>query len=229
MSAMYIDIIQSRNKKDDVTMKHHYPVDVFIIAIDSQLQELDNRFNESVLELLRLSVTLDPKKYFNGDDICKLVTKYYPLDFTEQERIELKLELQHFELDSDPKLKNVSSLSVLCRGLQEIKNLDMHPLIDRLICLIIILSVSTATSEIALSKMKLVKTRLRSTMSDDFLKSSMILSIEREIVSTLCNEKIIDDFYSKPQRPFGRHLVEIHMIWTQFGKKTNMVANGCED
>ncbi|GJX82220.1 hypothetical protein Tco_0331701 [Tanacetum coccineum] len=48
--------------------------------------------------------------------------------------------------------------------------------------------------------MKLMKTRLRSTMGDDFLKSSMILSIEREIVSTLCNEKIIDDFYSKSQR-----------------------------
>ncbi|GJR99656.1 zinc finger MYM-type protein 1-like protein [Tanacetum coccineum] len=55
--------------------EHHYRVDVFIVAIDSQLQELNNRFNESVSELLRLSVTLDPKKSFNADDICKLVTK----------------------------------------------------------------------------------------------------------------------------------------------------------
>ncbi|GKF34781.1 zinc finger MYM-type protein 1-like protein [Tanacetum coccineum] len=165
----YRDIIQSRHKKDNVTVEHHYRVDVFIVAIDSQLQELNNRFSESVSELLRLSVTLDPKKSFNADDISKLVTKYYPLDFTEQERIEFKLELQHFKLDSDPELKNVSSLSAL-------------------------------SSERAFSKMKLVKTRLRSTMSDDFLKSSMILSIEREIVGTLCNEKIIDDFYSKSQR-----------------------------
>ncbi|GJY83678.1 zinc finger MYM-type protein 1-like protein [Tanacetum coccineum] len=200
MSATYRDIIRTRNKKDDVTVEHHYRVDVFIVAIDSQLQELNNRFNESVSELLRLSVTLDPKKSFNADDICKLVTKYYPLDFTEQERIELRLELQHFKLDSDPKLKNVSSLSALCRGLQETEKSEMYPLIDRLIRLILTLPVSTATSERAFSKMKLVKTRLRSTMSDDFLKSSMILSIEREIVSTLCNEKIIDDFYSKSQR-----------------------------
>ncbi|GJZ47903.1 zinc finger MYM-type protein 1-like protein, partial [Tanacetum coccineum] len=76
----------------------------------------------------------------------------------------------------------------------------MYPLIDRLIRLILTLPVSTATSERAFSKMKLVKTRLRTTMSDDFLKSSMILSIEREIVGTICNEKIIDDFYSKSQR-----------------------------
>ncbi|GKF08108.1 zinc finger MYM-type protein 1-like protein, partial [Tanacetum coccineum] len=166
-------------------------------AIDNQLQELNNRFSESISELLRLSVTLDPKKSFNADDISKLVTKYYPLDFTEQERIEFKLELQHFELNSDLELKNVSSLSALCRGLKKTKKSEMYPLIDRLIRLILTLPVSMTTSERAFSKMKLVKTRLRSTMSDDFLKSSMILSIEREIVGTLGSEKIIDDFYSK--------------------------------
>ncbi|GKC40944.1 zinc finger MYM-type protein 1-like protein [Tanacetum coccineum] len=181
-------------------MEHHYQIDVFIVAIDSQLQELNNRFSESVSELLRLTVTLDPKKSFNADDISKLVTKYYHLDFTEQERIEFKLELQHFELDSDPELKNVSSLSALCRGLQTTKKSEMYPLIDRLIRLILTLPVSTTISERAFSKMKLVKTRLRSTMSDDFLKSSLILSIEREIIGTLCNENIIDDFYSKSQR-----------------------------
>ncbi|GKB20328.1 zinc finger MYM-type protein 1-like protein [Tanacetum coccineum] len=200
MNATYRDVIQSRKKKDDVTVEHHYRVDVFIVAIDSQLQELNNRFNESVSELLRLSVTLDPRKSFNADDIGKLVTKYYPLDFTEQERIEFKLELQHYELDNDPRLKNISSLSELCRGLQITEKSEMYPLIDRLVRLILTLPVSTATSERAFSKMKLVKTRLRSTMSDDFLKSSMILSIEREIVGTLCTEKIIDDFYSKSQR-----------------------------
>ncbi|GJV80707.1 putative ribonuclease H-like domain-containing protein [Tanacetum coccineum] len=80
------------------------------------------------------------------------------------------------------------------------KKSEMYPLIDRLIRLILTLPISTSTSERSFSKMKLVKTRLRSTMSDDFLKSNMILNIEREIVGTLCNEKIIDDFYSKSQR-----------------------------
>ncbi|GJY00239.1 zinc finger MYM-type protein 1-like protein [Tanacetum coccineum] len=164
----YRDVIQSRKKKDDVIVEHHYWVDVFIVAIDSHLQELNNRFNDSVSELLRLSVTLDPRKSFNADGIGKLVTKYYPLDFTEQERIEFKLELQHYELDNDPRLKNISSLSELCRGLQITEKSEMYPLIDRLVRLILTLPVSTATSKRAFSKMKLVKTRLRSTMSDDF-------------------------------------------------------------
>ncbi|GKC19971.1 zinc finger MYM-type protein 1-like protein [Tanacetum coccineum] len=200
MNVTYRDIIQSRHKKDNVTVEHHYRVDVFIVAIDSQLQELNNRFSESVSELLRLSATLDPRKSFNSYDICKLVTNYYPLDFTDQDKIELKLELQHYELDNDPKLKNVTSLSQLCKGLQETEKSETYPLIDRLIRLILTLPVSTATSERAFSKMKLVKTRLRSTMSDGFLKSSMILSVEREIVRTLCTNNVIDDFYSKTQR-----------------------------
>nr|GEV00001.1 hypothetical protein [Tanacetum cinerariifolium] len=134
MNVTYRDIIQSRHKKDNVTVEHHYQVDVFIVAIDSQLQELNNRFSESVSELLRLSATLDPRKSFNSDDICKLVTKF--LDFTDQDKIQLKLELQHYELDNDPKLKNVTSLSQLCKGLQETEKSETYPLIDRLIRLI---------------------------------------------------------------------------------------------
>ncbi|GJZ76863.1 zinc finger MYM-type protein 1-like protein, partial [Tanacetum coccineum] len=118
--------------------------------------------------------------------------------FTEQDKIELKLELQHYELDNDPKLKNVTSLSQLLRkGLQQTEKSKTFPLIDRLIRLILTLPVSTATSERAFSKMKIVKTRLRSTMSDNFLKSSLILSVEREIVRTLCTNTVIEDFYSK--------------------------------
>ncbi|GKB03222.1 zinc finger MYM-type protein 1-like protein [Tanacetum coccineum] len=71
MNVTYRDIIQSRHKKDNVTVEHHYRVDVFIVAIDSQLQELNNRFSESVSELVRLSAMLDPRKSFNSYDICK--------------------------------------------------------------------------------------------------------------------------------------------------------------
>ena len=41
----------------------------------------------------------DGCKSFKIDDICNLVEKYYPEDFFEQEQIQLKCELQHYELD----------------------------------------------------------------------------------------------------------------------------------
>ncbi|GJY58002.1 zinc finger MYM-type protein 1-like protein, partial [Tanacetum coccineum] len=98
MNATYRNLIQSR-KKNNVTVEHHYRVDVFYYAIDRQLVELNSRFNESETELLRLTVALDPRKSFIINDICKLVMKFYPSDFTSQEKIQLKGELQHYELD----------------------------------------------------------------------------------------------------------------------------------
>ena len=56
-------------------MEHHYKVDIFIIAIDSQMQELNSRFSERTVELLVLSSSLDPAdgfKSFNIDSICNL-------------------------------------------------------------------------------------------------------------------------------------------------------------
>lgn len=56
MNAQYIARQgRARNKKDDFTMEHHYRVHIFYAAIDSQLQELNIRFNDSSVELLMLS------------------------------------------------------------------------------------------------------------------------------------------------------------------------------
>ena len=100
-------------------MEHHYRVDIYTAVVDQQLQELNNRFNEQATELLTLSTTLDPTdgyKLFAIDNICKIVQKFYPSDFSEQEMIHLKYELQHYELDvpNHPYLKDLSSISALC-------------------------------------------------------------------------------------------------------------------
>ena len=66
---------RSRHRKDPVTMEHHFRVDIFYVTIDSQLQELNERFKEDVVELLMLCSALDPRddyKSFNIDNICKL-------------------------------------------------------------------------------------------------------------------------------------------------------------
>jgi hypothetical protein len=70
-----------------MTIEHYFRIDVFIVAIDFQLQELNYRFSEHAVELLILSAVLSPKdayKLFKIDDICNLVEKFYPQDFTDQ-------------------------------------------------------------------------------------------------------------------------------------------------
>ncbi|XP_028114967.1 uncharacterized protein LOC114312869 [Camellia sinensis] len=89
MSARYTsDKGRACHQRDHITIEHHFRVDIFTIICDSQLQELNNRFKEDVMEFLILSFALDPRDDYcllKIEDICKLANKFYPNDFTEQE------------------------------------------------------------------------------------------------------------------------------------------------
>jgi hypothetical protein len=107
--------------------------------------------------------------------------------------------LQHYELDVPNHLKSL--IADLCQGLVETEKSTIYPLVDRLIRLLLTIPVSTATTGRAFSAMKIVKTRLRNRMEDDFLENYLIVYIEKEIVERFTIDMIIDDFYSmKEQR-----------------------------
>ena len=114
----------------------------------------------------------------------------------------MESQLQHYELDviKHPDFQNMSTISELCRGLQISGKSNIYFLIERLIRLMLILPVSTATIERAFSAMKLLKTRLRNRMEDEFLADNMIVYIEKEIVGNFTIEMIMDEFYSMKNR-----------------------------
>ena len=131
------------------------------------------------MELQTLSFSLDPREHesFKIDYICCLVNKFYPQDFTDQEKIELKMQLSHYQHDvlGDSNFKKLSTHNELSQWLVKTKKSSIYHLVYRLIVLVLTLPVSTATSERSFSAMKLIKTRLRNKMEDDFLSNSSIL------------------------------------------------------
>jgi hypothetical protein len=137
------------------------------------------------MKLFILSAVLSSKdayKSFKIDNICNLVEKFFPEDFIEQEKISLRFQLHHYQFDV-PKhsyFHNMSTLSKLCRGLTISGKSKIYNLIDRLIRLVLTLLVSTATTKLAFSAMKLVKTRLRSRMEDEFLADNLVIYIEKK-------------------------------------------------
>ncbi|KDO51959.1 hypothetical protein CISIN_1g039830mg, partial [Citrus sinensis] len=141
-----------------------------------QLMELNSRFSEQTVELLTLSLALDPVdgfKSFDIDNICSLAEKFYPHNFTPNE---------------------------LCRRFVETMKSQHYFLIDRLIRLVLTLPVSTATTERAFSTMKLIKTSLRSKMENEFFSDCMVIYVEREITNTVDSDSIIDYFYNLKSR-----------------------------
>ncbi|KAL7094155.1 hypothetical protein ACP275_11G084100 [Erythranthe tilingii] len=157
----------------NITIEHNFYFDIFNTTVDTQLKELNSRFCDQTVELLTLSLALDPSnsyKSFNADDICTFFEKYYPGDFTER-------------------VIRVPTLATLCEGLAQTKKSDIYYLVDRLIRLILLLHVCTATTERAISVMKL--TKLQNKMEDEFLGDCMLLYIERDIADTFSTDSII--------------------------------------
>ncbi|XP_019161971.1 PREDICTED: uncharacterized protein LOC109158512 [Ipomoea nil] len=106
-----------RHQQDE--FGHHYKVDIFNAVIDSQLQELNNRFDDEAMELIILCSSLDPKEMcisFRIDDICKLVEKFYPQDFADYEILQLRIQFEPFEhVQQLPDFRALESISDLCQ------------------------------------------------------------------------------------------------------------------
>jgi len=59
---------------------------------------------------------------------------------------------------------------------------------------------SIQSTERVFSAIKIVKTRLRNRMKDDFLTNYLIVYIEKEIAKRFTIDMIIDDLYSMKER-----------------------------
>ncbi|XP_016164191.1 zinc finger MYM-type protein 1-like [Arachis ipaensis] len=139
MNALHIPR-RGRTRKivDQISVEHHYRVNLFLAVIDTQLQELNGRFNDNMVELLTLSSTLDPRdnyKFFSVNKVCELVERFYPGYFNDQEKFYIRMQAQHYELDvpNHAELTNLCTISELCQGLTKTGKSLTYPLIDRLI------------------------------------------------------------------------------------------------
>jgi hypothetical protein len=188
---------RARRQPDHFTKERYFRVEIFRATIDTQLTELNLKFNEKVLGLLSISVTLVPKHgfaSFKATEICRMVEKYYPADFIKRELASLERQLKHFvvHVSQSEDLKNIGTIGDLCRRLVITGRDKTFTLIDRLLRLLLTLPVSTATAERVFSILKITKTRLRNKMEDEFLANSLLIHIEGDVVEhyTLLTVKI---------------------------------------
>ncbi|KAL9682387.1 hypothetical protein QQ045_014184 [Rhodiola kirilowii] len=103
-------------------------------------------------------------------------------------------------IEQDSMFAKMTSISDLCRLLVVSgKSIDF-PMVYRLICLILTLPVSTATTERAFSSMKIIKSDLRNKLSDEFLDDLMVLYIERTFTDCISNDDVIAEFEMRGPR-----------------------------
>ncbi|KAL4579117.1 hypothetical protein LXL04_015252 [Taraxacum kok-saghyz] len=168
----------------------------YCLLVDEARDECNKEQMSVVLRFVNKDDPKSANEPFRSVDVCHLVDKYYPQDFSVYEKDLLQIQLQHYEVDvvQNAEYKQLKSISELCQWLIKTGRVPNFHLIYRVATLILILPVSTATTERSFSAMNLVKTRLRNKMEDEFLNDSLVLYIEREIAEKIDLEVVLQDF-----------------------------------
>ena len=171
-------------------------------AMDQFRSEAEKRFREMCL-LIEVFGSLNPRTLLRSDSIEIDMGKFEKMYADDVNFTESKLEIARFD-------RLVQSSGFTCKNdataLDVLQWSSKHRLCESTsylfmsLKLYLTVAVSIASCEISFSKLKLIKSYLRSTMGKSRLSALSILSIESDLVETLCFDDIISEFDSMKAR-----------------------------
>jgi hypothetical protein len=160
----YIDCHKPR-KKTNHTNYQHYRYDCLNPIIYLQLTKFNDRFNEVNSQLLTQIAAFNPKISFEAFKVESLIelAMSYPDDFDSTQLKDLGHELTFFtdNVRADERFSSLIAISALARLMVDTTKYTSFPLVYRLLKLVLVLPITTASVERCFSAMKIVKTMLR--------------------------------------------------------------------
>ncbi|CAF1600584.1 unnamed protein product [Rotaria magnacalcarata] len=170
--------------RKEITSEDDYRDNIYYPLIDAILIEMRDRFSPSNIALLSTLSSVSPQnKSFLNYDLLLPLASHINCD-----RNYLFNEIQVLKPMLDN--KNLSSISELYHDLMPLQQAFPNTML--MIKAALTIPVSSSTCERVFSKMKLIKTRIRTTMADKRLSDLCILSIERDF--QMDYEQVIDQF-----------------------------------
>lgn len=176
--------ISTIGQREQIDSKSKYRIFIFYPVIDAILIEMNDRFSQTNMEILRgiSSLSPDSSKFLETQEfkpLCLMLQCDIQVLNNEIQALRARLE----------QLKPKTMIDLYCEVLP-LK--QAFPSILSLLIGAMTIPVSSTTTESTFSKMKLIKTAARNSMSDDRLCHLSILAIERDFC--IDYEKIIDMF-----------------------------------
>jgi hypothetical protein len=198
MSGNYRSVGIDRRFFQRTTNLHRFHLDLFLSVIDRQLRELNDRFDEVNTELLLYMSSFNPIDSFvvyDKDNFVKLA-HFYPNDFSSTEMHHLPFQLSHFiqDMHRDERFREVKNVVELSVMLVQTKKSIKHDIVYKLLKLVLVLPVATATMERVFSFMNYVKNKLRNRMRDQYLNDCLVTFIERDFFLQVKDDDIIKRF-----------------------------------
>lgn len=183
---------KENNENSPTTAKDYYK-GIFIQSFDVVLECLKDRFEQDGLE-----------KYSNMQDLLLLAAKKENYD----NELKKFIEFYHEDVDVDLLKGQLKTFSKIFTAKENINFEDIMSYfkqlgpgvksllseVGKVMKLVLVLGASNATSERAFSRLRLISTYLRATMSQQRLNHFMILGIYPELVDSLDSTDIIEKF-----------------------------------
>lgn len=183
-----------------------FRVFVFNKCVDIIIQQLTARY-ESMNDITDKFSLLQPRVLCSLEEEeiverANRLCKFYSSDLSPT----LPQQLVSFQTVMREKIRELSTVTELARLLIVDNSIIASSVPDlcTLLQLYLTLPVTTATPERSFSKLKIIKTYLRSTMSQTRLNSLAVLSIENEESRSVDIDKVVNEFLSHKERRFGK-------------------------
>ncbi|XP_022019908.1 uncharacterized protein LOC110919971 [Helianthus annuus] len=128
--------VNQRNRKNVITNRHHFEVDIFNEVLDMQIQELGNQFSEVTTSLIK-NMSGNPSNSFSKFDPSKILAfaKMYLDDFTTQEIGSLLGDIESFRhtISDDDNFEDLNGISDLARVMVETGTHSSCPTVYRVV------------------------------------------------------------------------------------------------
>ncbi|GJS91507.1 zinc finger MYM-type protein 1 [Tanacetum coccineum] len=193
-------------EREQQSAKEQFKTDYFLVVVDMALVQLNSRFEQMKHFESIFGFMFDASKLAYLDDAnlkeCCLNLEYA---LTNDEDCDIDgndlfMELQILQAmlpnGSYDGEKPWSSIEIM----EFTKKMDMFPNVLLAYKILLTIPVTVASAERSFSKLKILKSYLRSTMSQDRLNGLAILSIKSRFLANVDYDKIIDEFASRNAR-----------------------------
>ena len=130
---------------------------------------------------------------FDQEKLVKLATKFYASDFTSEELTRLSWQLNMYvaNVRRDERFQNLKNLCELSVMLVKTKKHEYYPIVYKLLKLVLVLPIATASVERVFSAMDLVMNKLRNRVGKQLLYDCLVTFIERDVFMQVKDEALV--------------------------------------
>ena len=185
------------------TQNHHlsgkskFRTDFYYNTIDLMINALKRRFNSESVMLIRGFSGLHPSRLNEIETMSKIeaLAQFYERDVNQDA---LKAEFEVFRHHQE--ITDCESVSEVLQLLNRKSLHEAYPNVTLLYRICLTLPITTYSVERSFSKLKLVKSSIRSTMTETRLSSLLVLSVEQDITNSLDLTRIVNTFSALKSR-----------------------------